>query len=219
MQNLFEADSTLGTTPPPDTPQDSNGSNSGAGEKMLPESEVKRIAAKEARDAKAKADKTWLESLGVSSLDEVKSLLDAKRQKDESEKSETQKLADEMARLRLELDTERASKLALETARREDKRDSELKALLSKAHDSNQALRELKATQGNRLNELLDDNGAFDTTTAQTLVSDFQKANPHLFRDTSPGSSMSNRDGRAPEVNKDAKKALENMTAKSLKGF
>jgi len=221
LQNLYEVDSTLGTTPPPtpDTSQDTKEDKGELETVTMTTKELSRIAAKEAKDAKAKAEKGFLERLGASSEDELKALLTSFREKQEAEKSESQKLLDCIALLEKERDSEKLQREEAVKQARIKERDSELKSLLSKAYEPNQVLILMKATLSAQIDGLLDDSGAFDTALATTLVSDYQKNNPHLFRDTSPGSSFSNRDGKAPQVNEDAKKALTALTAKSLKGF
>lgn len=217
--HLYEVDSTEGTTtPPPATSQDKT-EDKGDEPLSITAKEMSRIAAKEAKDAKAKAEKAMLELLGVASLDEAKSFIEAKRQNDEAAKSESQKLMDALNQAKQETAAALQRASELEKKSRLDKRDSELKMLLSKAHEPNDVLTLLKSKHGEKLDALLDEDGSFDSAAALKLVSEYQTANPFLFKDTSHGSSLSNRDGTAPQANEEAKKALANMTAKSLKGF
>jgi hypothetical protein len=168
-------------------------------------------------EAKALERKTLLESLGVSDESTLKGLVERQRQKEESEKSETQKLSDLVTTLQKQL-TEKDQKLVeAEATRRVSLRDSELKSLLSKAHDPNQVLILLKASQGEKLNDLLSEDGKFDTEAAQKLVSEYQKDNGFLFKDGRPGSAMSNRDGRSPEPNKDAKADAAKRTFRNMR--
>jgi hypothetical protein len=223
MQNLYNADATEGTpNPTPDTAQGQNaGATQGEGEKKKPEpitltpSQLK----KRLEDAKAVDRKALLESLGIDSEDSLKALVTAQKAKAEAEKTETQRLQDEIAQLKKERDTEKLQRAEIEKQARLRERDSELKTLLTKAYEPNQVLILMKATHAEKLDALMDENGAFDSDAAKQLVSDYQKENAHLFRDSSPGSSLSTRDGKAPQGNEDARKALENMVAKSKKGF
>lgn len=220
MHNLYEADSTLGTTPPP-TPDTSQDKTEDKGEETvtLTTKELSRISAKEAKDARAKAEKAFLEALGVKDLDEIKSILTSQREKQEAEKSETQKLLDQLNLAKQETAAAQVKLAEAEKTRRLAIRDSELKALLSKAYEPNEVLILLKASYAEKLDALLDEDGNFDSESATKLVSEYQTNKPHLFKDTSLGSNFSTRDGKAPQANEEAKKAIANMTAKSLKGF
>jgi hypothetical protein len=105
----------------------------------------------------------------------------------------------------------------LELSRRKDKRDSELKSLLASAHDANQVLILLQASKASEVDALVDENGAFDGEAAKKLVADYQKENAFLFKNTSPGSAISTRDGRAFSPDRDAKKEASERSFKNAR--
>lgn len=221
---LYEVDSTVGTqaTPNP-TPETVQGTNTGEaqGEKKKPEPISLTLGQLKKRldEAKGIATKQLLESLGVSDEASLKTLVDSYNAKANADKTEAQKLSERLASLERQLQEKEQKLSESENRRRNEKRDSELKALLSKAHEPNDVLTLIKAKLPEKIEALLDEDGNFDTEAASKLVTDYQSANPFLFKDMTHGSSLSNRDGHAPQGNEEAKKALANMTAKSLKGF
>lgn len=216
---LYEVDASQGTTPPPDTQQENQNGTKQEGEKLHTAQEVSRIASSEAKKAKAKAESAMLEALGVTSLDEVKTILDAKRQKEESEKSEVQKLSELVQSLQKQMQEKDAKLSESERRSRLGKRDSEVKALLSKAHNPNEVLILLKAHYGAKMDELISEDGAFDATAATTLIAEYQKQNAHHFKDERQGSVMSNSGGRIPSPDKDRRKAVERKLSKTIQGF
>jgi hypothetical protein len=222
LQNLYEVDSTLGSpaTPTPETSQDRH-EDKGEDEKVtLTQRELNRIALKEAKNAKASAEKAFLDALGVGNLDEIKAMLTAHREKQEAEKSESQKLLDALNAAKQETAAALQKATELEKKNRLDKRDSNLKALLmAKANDADDVLLLMKGAHGDKLDALLDEDGNFDNEAAVKLVTEYQTAKPHLFKDMSLGSAMSHKDGKAPQPNEEARKALQIQVSKSLKGF
>lgn len=220
LQNhLYEVDSTLGTPPPtPETVQEKAKDKDEVVSMTV--DQLKRINAKEAKDAKAATEKAILEGLGVSSLDEIKTMLSAQREKQEAEKTESQKLNERLALLEKQSAEKDAKLQEVETQRRADKRDSSIISLLQgKTVDPNQVLILLKATHGAKLNDLLKEDGSFDKDAAINLIAEYQKTNGHLFKDERQGSAMSNRDGRAKSPLKDKEKAVARKTSKIIQGF
>lgn len=218
-RRLYDVDNAEGTqtTTQTDTQQQQSGTEEKP--KLFTQEELSKVAAKEARDAKAKAEKAFLERHGVTSEDELKSLLTSFREKQEAEKTEAQKLQDEITNLKRERDSEKLQREeALKLARLKE-RDSELKALLTgRAHDEKQVLILLKNLYADKMETLLSEDGNFDTEEAQKLIAEYQKANPFMFKSSSPG-SPSNNNGAAPQANEEARKALSEMVGKATKGF
>lgn len=220
--NLYEADATLGTpaTPTPETVQgnktgDTNGDGKKAPEKIeMTSGQLK----KRLEDAKTADRKTFLESLGIDSEDALKTLVQAQKAKADSEKSEAQKLADELAKAKTDLEAERKAKTELESLRRIESRDNKLLSLLQKAHDPSEVLATLKATQSAKLDEFLNDNGEFDSAAATAFIADYQAKKPYQFKDERRG-SQSNNDGRIPNPDKDRRKEVEKKLSKITQGF
>lgn len=219
--NLYDENAVEGTQqqakPTPVTSQDKNEDKGEDVKLSLTQRELNRITAKEVKSAKEAANKAFLEDLGIDNLDTLKNLLKAKKEEDDSKKSEAQKLADELNKLKADLETERKAKAELELSRRKDKRDSELKSLLTSAHDANQVLILLQASKASEVDALVDENGAFDGEAAKKLVADYQKENAFLFKNTSPGSAISTRDGRAFSPDRDAKKEASERSFKNAR--
>lgn len=219
LQNLYAENDDKGATPPPDTQQDKNENKGGAKTYTQEEfqAELNRVAAKEKRDGKEAAEKAMLGRLGVSSFDEAVAALEAKKQADEANKTEAQKLQDMIAQLTQERDAEKQRVAKIETERRIEKRDNELKSLLTQATDPNEVLALLKVFHAEKVEALLDANGVFDKAAAETLIADYRKDKGHLFRDNRLGSALSHKDGRNPEPNKETKEAAKTQTFRNMR--
>lgn len=222
--NLYEADATQGTpqpTPPPpangqgQTPQQGEAEKKKAEPITLTSGQLK----KRLEDAKAVERKAFLESLGIDSEESLKTLVSSAKAQAESEKTEAQKLSERLANLEKQLQEKEAKLSESERRSRLEKRDAKLEGLLSKAVDPAKALILLKADYGSKLDDLMNEDGEFDSAAASALIAEYQKANNYLFRDERQGSAMSNRDGRVPEPDKDRRKAVERKLSKTIQGF
>lgn len=208
LHNADESQSNPNPTPESQQGQQ-NGGNDGDKKKpaeiVLTSGQLK----KRLEDEKAKARKELLAELEAENVESAKELISRQKAKDANEKSQSDKLADEIATLRQSLESEKTQRIEIEKKSRAEKRDSELKTLLNQAHDPNEVLVLLKAAHGDKVEALLDESGAFKKAEAENLIADYRKDKGHLFKDTRLGSAISNRDGRNPEPNKDAKEAAK----------
>ena len=204
-QSLYADDSTLGTVPPPqlDPAQDTAKDKPEEVVSMTVD-QLKRINAKEAKDAKSNAEKAMLEALGVGSLEEAKAALEAKKQKEDAEKTESQKLQDMVTNLTKERDSEKLARLETEKASRLVKRDAELSLLILDARSSKQVMVLLNAEYPSEMASLVAEDGSFDKIEAEKLLTAFRKDNGHLFKDTSNLGSQSNNNGKPPQPNRNA---------------
>lgn len=164
-----------------------------------------------------KTENDLLAKLGIESVESLQSLVKLQRESEEAKKSEQEKLQGKLDALQADLEKERLARQTIEKQRLDDKRDSELRSLLGKAHDANKVLALIKLDHAEAVTALLDESGNFDKDKASALITEYQKGNAYLFKDTSPG-VPSNNDGRVPEPNKDAKKQLSTMVSKQIRG-
>lgn len=187
------------TTPViPETTQDNNKGGQSDNTQTFSQADVDRIMAKTRKEGKSSAQKAFLEELEIDSLDSIKALLvDAKTRK-EAEMSEAEKLQEKLVAMEASFNAEKVRAESLETARLEDKRDSGLLQLLSKAHDPQNVLILIKAQQADGVTALMADDGTFNSKEAETLVNEYASANAYLFTSGAPG-SPSNAGGRIPQ--------------------
>lgn len=200
----------------PDTQQtDKEGENKGA-EKLFTQEEINRLMANEKRQGKASAEKAILEALGVSNVDEIKAIVEAKRKADESAKSETEKLAEALAQKDRELAEVKQKAELAEKRRIEAIRDSAIRNALNDAHDTDTALLAFQTKNGAAIESLIDDNGNVDTKELEKLTSTFRSANAYLFKGTGKG-SPSNSDGRLLKPNAEIEKAARQAIREKFK--
>lgn len=147
-----------------------------------------------------------LEGLGVDSVDTLKSTLEADKKRREAEMSETEKLQAELEALKQSVAEKDAAIEQAEQARLDDKRDSSLKQLLSKAHDADVVLTIIKSNHD--VSDLMSD-GIFNKDKAEKLVNTFASEKPYLFSSGAPG-TLSNRDGRVPNPDKKTEEKAAN---------
>lgn len=217
MQMLFQSDDNgVSTLPPPETSQDRK-EDSGDEEKItITHKELGRIAAKEAKTAKASAEKAILEALGLSTVDEIKAIVEAKRKADESAKSETEKLLEALAQKDKELLETKQKAEQAEKRRLEAIRDSAIRNALNDAHDTDTALLAFQTKNGAAIEALLDENGVVDAKELEKLVSTFRNGNAYLFKGTGKG-SPSNNDGRVMRPNEEIAKAARQEIREKFK--
>lgn len=191
------------STDQPTTPETSQGTqNEGTSTTdLFTQADVDRIVGDRAKRASESAINKFLESLGLSSVDEVKATIEAERKRKEADMSEAEKLQAELEKIKAERDAERLRASELEKARLDDMRDNGLLQLLTKAHDPQKVLTLLKSEKNEDMTKLLVD-GVFDSAKAEKLVADYTSANAYLFKSGSPG-SPSNNNGRVPQPNLD----------------
>lgn len=212
MRSLYNADSTEGTTTTTqtDTQQQQNGNEEKP--KLFTQEELSKVAAKEAREAKAKAEKAILEALGLSTVDEVKAIVEAKRKADESAKTAEEKLREELAQKDKELLEAKQKAEQAEKRRLEAVRDNAIRNALSDAHDSESTLLVFQSKNAAAIDGLLDESGNVDTKELDKLVAEFRAKNGYLFKGNAKG-SPSNADGRflkpTGEIEKEARAEIK----------
>ena len=167
------------------------------GEAKFTQADVDRIVGERAQRAAEAATNKLLETLGVKSADELKTVMDAARRRDEADLTEQQrkdkaleKANQERDALQKQLDTERE-------ARKQEKVDSIVRAAAKNAHDANSVLLEIRANHAEALAKVLKDDGTPDERALNDLMSKVKKDRPFLFSG-GPG-SPSNAGGRTPD--------------------
>jgi hypothetical protein len=205
---LYEVDSTNGTA----TDTQPTKAGQAEPEKLFSQEDLDKHMGSARKAGKETAIKALLEELELDSPDTLKTLVKRLKEKEESEKSEAQKLADKLVQAEKDLQAEKQARLDSEKLRLLDKRDSVLKALLSNAHDSEGVLIILKAKYADKVASLILDNGEVDSKEAEKLVSDYKANNAYQFKGDSKG-SPSNAEGRLlkpqSEVNKEVEKDIQ----------
>lgn len=225
MQNLYEADASEGTPaviPTPATVQgNKTGETNGDGEKKKPEpiTMTSGQLKKRLEDAKALERKAFLEGLGITDEGALKALVENARKAEDAQKSEAQKANEALTKLQADLEAANKRNAELSNAQKAQLRDSELKALLTEAHNPSQLLILLKAQYADKLDALLNEDGSFNTESAKALIADYRKENAFMFQDKRQGSAMSNKDGRVPNPERDKRKQMSEKLGKTVRGF
>lgn len=198
-------------TTPPETSQ---GNTEGSQQQptAFTQADVDRIVADRAKRAEKSAISGLLETLGLDSIDSLKTTIDSERKRKEAEMSATEKLQAELDAMKQTIAEKDAALSEANQTRLNEKRDSSLLQLLSKAHDPHKALLLIKAEKADVVNNLLAEDGTFDGAVAEKLVADYAAANAYLFSSGAPG-SPSNNDGRTPQPDL---KAAQNEVAKKF---
>ena len=188
---LYADDSTTGTAT--DTQPTKEGQAEAA--KLFTQDDLDKHIGSARKAGKETAIKTLLEELGIESPDNLKTLVKSIKEKEESEKSEAQKLSDKLAELQKQLDAEKLGRLEAEKLRLLEKRDSLLISLVQNAHNSQVVLIDLKTRFADKVNALLLENGEVDSVQAEKLIAEYKAQNGYQFKGDSKG-SPSNADGR-----------------------
>lgn len=199
--NTQSTQDTDNTTPPtqPDTSQ-------GKQEGTFTQADIDRIVGERVKRANESATKQLLEALGIESLDAGKQFFEAEKARKEAEMTELEKANAQVKAIQQALEAQKETTAKLEQERLNDKRDNQLLALLTNAHDASSALALLKATQADKLDSLMAD-GNFNSKVAETLISEFEANNAYMFASKARG-TPSNAGGRAPNPDKKAKNEL-----------
>jgi hypothetical protein len=210
LLNLYEENADKGN-PTPATSQDKNEDKGRTYTEAELQAEISRIASKEKKEGKSSAEKAFLEALGVTNLDEVKAIVEAKRKADESAKTEAEKLTELLAQKDREIAEAKALAEKAESLRRIEKRNAGIRALISDAHDADSVLVILETRLQASIEALMNEAGEFDQKEADKLIGEFRAKNAYLFKGQGKG-SPSNSDGRLlkpdEEVKKQAKKEM-----------
>lgn len=175
------------------------------------QAKIDAVAANVRKEASAKAIEKLFNDLGVKSADELKQVIAAKREADEANQTELQKLAktakdeaDKRAALEAKL-AEMEQKAIIGT------RNAEVtKALINakvNATEAEDLIVLLQAKYGDVFNGVLDADGKVSEKGIKTLVEKAQTAYPKYFANTAPG-SPSNYDGRVPDLNQKRIKSI-----------
>lgn len=185
------------TPTPPATPQEKDGGEKSKPDILFTQADVDRFVGDRAKRAKESAVSGLLDTLGLDSVDSLKSVIEDANKRKEAEMSETEKLQTQLDAMRQSIVEKDAQLLQEKQTRLSEKSDNGLLQLLGKAHNANNALVLIKATKADEVAELVDAAGNFDTEKATALVTSYATDNSELFTSTSPG-SLSNHGGRAP---------------------
>jgi hypothetical protein len=208
--------------PPTPAPDTAMGTNNNSGKKLeFTQEEFNKLIDERLKRQEDSLTKKFLESLGVDSIDAAKTALDAKRQADEAQKTEAQKLQEriEAAEKKAKEAEERAAKLDQE--RQIERRDSEIKAALrdARAKKPDSVLILMTASQPDMVKAVLGEDGKVNETALKKLVEEAKKQHAELFSGSIPG-SPSNNNGRPPEPDKDAKaRASQRQASQIRRGF
>jgi hypothetical protein len=167
-------------TPPPATPQGTNGGQSQGQEEII-QFTPSQLKARLERDAEAEM-RRFLGDLGLESRDALKALLTEHKQRKEAEMSEVEKLQAKLAdveakreQVAQELDSMRLQRIA-------DNRDGVIKELakVAGAIDTDDILLALHK-DATALAALVDKDGTPDTKAIEKAIGIVQTAKPHLF--------------------------------------
>ena len=179
---------------PTETPPETTG-----GQAAITQDTMNRIAG-EARDAGRKtALSDLLKELSVDNTDELKATLKAARNRDDADKSETQKAADATLKATKERDDLKAQLDGERAARLEDKRHSAVSAAAARAGavEAEDVVAWSKAYAADAYAAALNADGAPDAKKIDALVADAKLARAHFFKAGGVG-SPSNAVGKAP---------------------
>lgn len=174
--------------------------NSGqqAGGQSFTQADVDRIIGERLKRAESAAMQKLLEKLGAKDEDELTGIVKAQRERDESEKTELQKLQDKLtaAEQKVKEAEERAAQA--EQQRRVDNRNAAIIAALKDAEHPADVLLWLEANAKDELDAVMSDDGTLDEKKIAALVTKARKERPNFFRSGGPG-SPSDKDGRVPD--------------------
>ena len=185
------------TPTPTATPQDKNGGETPKPEALFTQADVDRFVGDRAKRAKESAVSGLLDTLGLDSVDSLKSVIEDANKRKEAEMSETEKLQTQLDAMKQTIADKDAALLQVQQTRLSEKSDNGLLQLLGKAHNAPQALLLIKAQKPDDIAGLLSEDGVFDTDKASKLVASYASDNAHLFTSGAPG-SLSNHGGRVP---------------------
>ena len=202
-----------------DTAPDKGGKQQTTTDAKLTQAEVDyQIKQRLDRDREAR-EKELLETLGVTSRDELKGLLEKQRKADEAALSEADKL-------KKAAETEKASREKLEQElqkerdqRKQERLDTAIIAAAKGAHDPADVVRILRSDFAESVAKVMNAEGVIDAKAVETLISDLKKKKAYLFGSTSPG-SPSNHGGKTPEPDAKVKEDARRGLARQMKrGF
>jgi len=154
--------------------------------------------------AKTNAVADLLQSLGLSKVDELKTVIDAHKEAENAKKTDAERLQSQINDLEAKRVAAEEKANAAEAALRETKLEGALRDAAKNAHHPDDVI--LWARGKNRLTELLDDKGEINQDAMNTLIEDCQKERPAWFASVNPG-SPSNSDAKPPKS--DPKQATE----------
>ena len=194
--------------PPPEqpTPATAPGQNSGENGQTFTQADLERILGERLKRAEESNNKKFLEALGIDSLDTAKKLIAAQQQREESEKTELQKLQEKLAAAESATQEAQAQALAAQQERMKDKRDSAIMAAFRESRSSkpDAVLILMEKSHSSLIEAVADKDGKIDEGAMKTLVETARKTHPELFGGSGPG-SPTNRNGQPPQPDKAAK--------------
>lgn len=184
------------TTETTETTPENSGQQPGG--QSFTQADVDRIIGERLKRAESAAMQKLLEKLGAKDEDELTGIVKAQRERDESEKTELQKLQDKLtaAEQKVKEAEERAAQA--EQQRRVDNRNAAIIAALKDAEHPADVLLWLEANAKDELDAVMSDDGTLDEKKIAALVAKARKERPNFFRSGGPG-SPSDKDGRVPD--------------------
>lgn len=192
-------------TPPTDTPAGQPGGQNTGGEPRFTQADLDRIVGERAVRAKNAGVEELLKTLGLSSAEELKTLVDSEKQRRDAESSELEKAQQKLAAAEKRAKEAEDKALAAEEQRRLDLRNA---AIVAAARDARAThpddvlvwATHFGAQHKADVKEALNDDGSVNEKHVKAIVEAAKKERPHFFGSTAPG-SPSNRNGQPPSHN------------------
>lgn len=210
MSNVyFQADESAGgtvPTPPPATPtQAAPTPDDKQGEQQR--AELDRIAKAARRDGEKDGVTSFLKELGFEKADDLKSLIQSFKEKQEAEMSETDRLKKQIDTLTAEKRAAEEKVIAAQQQALKDKRNSKVVEALGSAKYPKMILNDLD--RDGKLEGLITDTGDIDEKAIEKIVIEAKKAMPDLFRSDNPG-NQSHAGAQPGQPNQDRESILGN---------
>lgn len=220
-----EGGSGTGTQPAnPGTPAANTGGHQGQGgtsseAKTYTQADIDNIIKERLSRAEEAHSKKALEKLGIGNLDEAAEIIKKAKAQEEADKTESQKLADRIAKLEAEKKAADEKLATEQQARIQDKVNSAISAAAKGAHDAGDVVLLARSQFGEDVGKLVNAEGVIDDKAVIALVEKIKKVKPHMFGSANPG-SPSNNGGCAPAPGDEAKKeGIKNVRNQIRRGF
>ncbi len=195
---------------PPDTPPDKTGDTGTPGQTFT-QDDIDRIVGERAKRAAEKALADFVQGMGFEKADDVKSLVEAEKQRKEQEMSEVEKL---QAELEKERAATKAAKEAAEQAAQtviDQRRDSAILTALKDAERPQSVLNLLKAEQSDMVAAILNDDNVVQDKPLAALVEKAKADYGGMFKTGGPGTG-SHAGGTPPTAER--QKLLDKITVR-----
>jgi outer membrane murein-binding lipoprotein Lpp len=201
------------------TPTDTAPVNSGNdGGQPNPQDAASKEVQERIKRAQRIAREKVLKDLGFEDLDKAKAALAKAREVEEGQLTEAQKLQAQVEKLSNDLKTATDRAAQAETERLKDRLDGVIasEARDAKAQHPDDVIDWIRTKSGEDLSKLVGEDGKVDAAAIKALVEKAKTARPTWFNTGGPG-SPSNKGGKVPEPNADAKKQAAQDLRRSIK--